>query len=142
MGPEGVLGCSSVSSVVEALRHALRERADVQLALLFGSQARGTAREDSDVDVAVFAPGVDLLALAAMLTSALKREVDIVSLEDLTIPLLGELVRDAILAHEGEPSAHARWRSHALIALETDGPWYRRMRDAFITQLASARDGG
>jgi hypothetical protein len=59
-----------------------------------------------------------------------------------TIPLLGELVRDAIEVHEGQPSAHARWRSHALTTLETDGPWYRRMRYAFIAQLASPRDGG
>ena len=54
------------------------------------------------------------------------------SLDDVTIPLLGELVRDAIVVHEGRPHAHARWRSHALSALETDGPWYRRMRDAFL----------
>jgi predicted nucleotidyltransferase len=131
-----------MSSVVQALRDALRARSDVHLALLFGSEARGTADEDSDVDVVVLAPGVDLLALAATLRTALDREVDLVSLEDVTIPLLGELVRDAIVVHEGQPSAHARWRSHALTTLETDGPWYRRMRDAFIAQLASPRDGG
>lgn len=128
-------------SVSEALRDALRGRTDVHLALLFGSQARGTARADSDVDIAVHAPGVDHLALAAELRAALHCEVDLVSLDDVTIPLLGELVRDAIVVHEGRPHAHARWRSHALSALETDGPWYRRMRDAFLAHLASARDG-
>jgi predicted nucleotidyltransferase len=131
-----------MSAVVDVLRNTLRGRSDVQLALLFGSSARGSAREDSDVDVAVVAPGADLLALAVTLGAALDREVDLIALQDATIPLLGELVRDAIVVHEGQPGAHARWRSHALITLETDGPWYRRMRDAFIARLASAPDRG
>lgn len=43
------------------LRRVLAERADVRVAILFGSAARGTARADSDVDLAVHAPGTDLV---------------------------------------------------------------------------------
>ncbi len=126
-----------MTTVLDRLRDALRGRDDVRLALLFGSEARGTAGPASDVDVAVLAPGVDLLTLAAQFREAVNREVDVVSLEDVNIPLLMELVRDAIVVHEGVRGASATWRFHALLTLETDGPWYRRMRDAFLARLAS-----
>jgi predicted nucleotidyltransferase len=77
----------------------------VRVAILFGSQARGTARPDSDADIAVDAPGVDMLSLGAALAQALEREVDVVPLEDASIPLLEHLVRDGIVVHEGWPSA-------------------------------------
>ena len=57
------------------LREALRGRQDVHLAILFGSRARGRARPDSDVDLAVQGEDLDLLALA----------------------------RDAIFVHQGRP---------------------------------------
>jgi predicted nucleotidyltransferase len=61
------------------LQSALQRFPSVRLALLFGSEARGRAAEGSDVDVAVSAPGQDLLALASGLSEACGREVDIVS---------------------------------------------------------------
>jgi predicted nucleotidyltransferase len=122
--------------VIARLHHALGGRDDVHLALLFGSRARGRARADSDVDVAVSAPGVDLLDLRAQLTLALDLEVDVVAIEDATIPLLQALVRDGVVVHEGRKGAGARWRSQALTTLETDGPWYARMSEAWLRHLA------
>jgi predicted nucleotidyltransferase len=49
--------------LVDALREVLRDRQDVHLALLFGSQARGKARPDSDVDVAVLGENLDVFDL-------------------------------------------------------------------------------
>jgi predicted nucleotidyltransferase len=83
------------------------------VALLFGSEARGAARVDSDVDVAIEAPLVDVLDLASMLSEALEREVDVVRLEEATIPLLEQIVRDGIVVHEGYRGAGALWRSAA-----------------------------
>ena len=127
----------SAQDTVTQLGALLRGRGDIHLALLFGSTARNQAGPDSDVDVAVLAPGADLLALAARISEATEREVDIVDLDLATIPLLEELVKDALVIHEGRPGASASWRFHALLALETDGPGYRRMRDAFIARLAA-----
>ncbi|MBC8070869.1 MAG: nucleotidyltransferase domain-containing protein [Deltaproteobacteria bacterium] len=131
---------SPSQEVVAQLREVLRARHDVELALLFGSFARGQETERSDLDVAVHAPGVDLLELGARLVDATSREVDLIPLEDADIPLREELVRDAFVLHERRPGAATRWRFHAMLELETDGPWYRRMRDAFLARLAARPD--
>ena len=123
------------------LHDALSGRAGVRVAVLFGSQARGTARDDSDVDVAVEAPGVDEIALAVELGDALGCEVDVVTLADASIPLLHAIVRDGIVVHEARRGAGAMWRSHALATLEIDLPWYRRMADAMMARMAEAPEG-
>jgi predicted nucleotidyltransferase len=68
-------------ALVLALEHALRPQLAVELALLFGSRARGSARVSSDVDVALLAPGADLLEIGALLSRATRQEVDLLSLE-------------------------------------------------------------
>jgi predicted nucleotidyltransferase len=123
------------AEVISRLRRILAGRADVRMALLFGSHARDAARPDSDVDVAVDTDA-DLLDLAAELTLALECEVDVVSLDDPGVPLLEALVRDGVVVHEGVPGRGARWRSHALTTLETDRPWYTRMADAWLQRVA------
>jgi predicted nucleotidyltransferase len=127
--------------VIEALRKMLHGRQDVHLALLFGSRARGRARPGSDADVAVQGKDLDLLELAADLSDAARVEVDVVSLEDPGYPLLNALLRDSLVLHEAERGAAARWRSHALLIAELDGPGYIRMRDAFLKKLAAGRHG-
>jgi predicted nucleotidyltransferase len=125
----------SAKEVATRLSYALAGRKDVRVAVLFGSEARGTAHAGSDVDVAVDALAADILDLAAALSEALSREVDVVPLENATIPLLEQLVRDGIVVHEAYPGAGALWRSHALTALETDRPWFARMRDAWLSRV-------
>src|SRR5262245_61112695 len=118
--------------LLERLQTALSARADVRLAVLFGSRARGTARADSDVHVAVDAPGDDDTTLCVELTDALGLEVDVILLHTESIPLLHSIVRDGIVVHEGRRGAGALWRSHALATLEIDLPWFRRMADAML----------
>ena len=117
------------------LREVLRGRSDIDLALLFGSHARGVARPDSDVDVAILAPGVDRLALAAELSLALRREAHVVPLEQAGYPLLQALLRDAIVVHEGKRGAAADWRTRTLLLVEWDRPWYERMRRGYLKRL-------
>src|SRR5947209_10176453 len=71
--------------LLSALRAALRTEHNVGFALLFGSGARGTAPPASDVDVLVALRDPDLervVELAAKLTAATGRRVDVVRLED------------------------------------------------------------
>lgn len=85
----------------------------------------------------MLAPGVDLLTLAAELSRATGTEVDIVSLQSPSIPLLEEIIRDGRLVHEGVPGAAAAWRSHALADLDTDRRWFARMRDGWLGRVAA-----
>ncbi|MBK8998597.1 MAG: nucleotidyltransferase domain-containing protein [Myxococcales bacterium] len=121
--------------VVSRLGELLAGRGDVKLGLLFGSYATGRETPESDVDVAVSGPA-DRLALAAELGAALGVEVQVVALEAATVPLLQELVDTSVVVHEASPGAGATWRARALCQLETDGPWYRRMRDAWLARVA------
>lgn len=125
-----------VESLIPQLREYLAGRGDVRLALLFGSRAKGTARESSDMDLAVDAPSVELGELAARLAERFGVEVDIVRLKDATIPLQEELIQSSLVVHEGRPGAAAIWRSHTLGDLETDRIWYGRMRDAWLRRVA------
>lgn len=122
--------------IIELLADALGSFPEVRLAILFGSFARGAATPESDIDVAVRAPGGDRLAIVAALEAATGREVDVVDLDEATIPLLEELVRDGVAIIERAPGAYATWRAGALADLETDRPWYARMRDAWLARVA------
>ena len=123
-------------NILGGLRAALRDRPDVYVALLFSSFARGTAQSDSDVDVAILAPGVDGLTLRAQLTEKVGREVDVAPLETAGVPLLENVLRDGIVVHEGRAGAGAMFRSHALATLETDRSWFVRMRDSWLQRVA------
>ncbi len=122
---------------VQALREFLQGRIDVRLALVFGSRARGTATPTSDVDIAVCAPGVDLPDLAAYLSRATGLEVDVLALEDAGVPLLARIVREGVPVHEARPGTVASWRAQALVDLETDAPWFARMREAWLARVAA-----
>jgi predicted nucleotidyltransferase len=132
---------STIAALVEALSKALAGREGVQLALLFGSCARGEGRPDSDADVAILGSDLDLLGLAADLSAAAGREVDVVDLAQAGYPMLRALLRDGIVFHEGHPGAGADWRTRAILETETDRPWFERMRDAYLEHLAEGGRG-
>lgn len=121
---------------LELVSQALALFPSVRLALVFGSVARATARDDSDLDVAVAGTDVDLLGVAATLSREVGRDVHVVRLEDASIPLLDEIIDHGIVVREGRPGAAATWRSHALADLELDRPWYALQRDAWLKRIA------
>jgi predicted nucleotidyltransferase len=132
---------TATAALVEALSGALAGRERLQLALLFGSLARGEGGPDSDADVAVLGSDLDLLGLAADLSAAAGRQVDVVDVADAGYPLLRALLRDAIVLHEGRPGAAAAWRTRSILETETDRPWFERMRNAYLEHLAGGRRG-
>ena len=127
---------ATANALAQSFQQVLDARGDVLLALLFGSRARGDASDSSDVDVALLAPSADLLEIGARLSHACGLEVDVLSLADPGVPLLDELLRDAVVLYEGRPGAYATWRSHVLTDLELDRPWYELMRDAWLERVA------
>src|SRR3569623_424734 len=126
--------------VADELRHTIREALasfpHVRMGILFGSQARGTADAQSDVDVAVQAPPSEVPAIAAALSAAWGREVDVVTLDDPPIPRLEALIRDGEVIFEAVRGAGASWRAATLSNLEIDRPWYERMSKAWLARVA------
>ena len=104
--------------------------------MVFGSVARGVARPDSDLDVALAGDIPDVLELSVRLSDVTGRAAHVVRLADASIPLLAELIDDAVVVYEKQPGAAAIWRSQTLADLELDRPWYQRQRDAWLKHVA------
>jgi hypothetical protein len=84
----------------------------------------------------------DVLGLGAELTRALGVDVDVLTLEQASIPLVDAIVRDGVTVFEGAPGVAASWRSRTLADLELDRSWYERMRDAWLSRVAERGLGG
>ncbi len=81
-----------------ALRQVLARFPQLKLALVFGSVARGTARPDSDLDIAVASEKGELEAEERMdiigaLAQETGRPIDLIDLHAVSPPLLGQIVR-------------------------------------------------
>ncbi len=107
---------------VRAAAHQVFVEEGIELAYLFGSRARGDARPDSDVDVAVLVdagrPCPDparLLArhlhLAARLHDAGAGEVDLVLLDDAPLALRGRVAREGRPLYVRDDGVRAEWES-------------------------------
>ena len=119
------------------LAPVLAGHAEVDLALLFGSRARGTAGPASDIDIGVVGRAIDPLGLAIELTDATGVQADVVDLShEPPFALLLAVLQDGVKLHEGRPGAHGRFLSHTLMVLETDLPAYRAMQRAFVHRVA------
>jgi predicted nucleotidyltransferase len=93
------------------IREKLASDPNVAAVYLFGSQARGRARPDSDVDLGILyrtAPEETLLsqpfALQADLADALRKAVDIVVMNTAPVDLVHRILRDGQILFEADKS--------------------------------------
>ncbi len=97
--------------MIEQIESVLRADRRIAYALVFGSHARGTARPDSDVDVAIGVAGgaplplVRLGTLAADLEAAAGSPVDLVLLDDAPPSLAYRVFRDGRTIFVRDPQA-------------------------------------
>lgn len=84
-------------AIDEQLREVLTHFPQITLAVLFGSVAAGNQRENSDLDIAVAAKRVltaqERIALISALAEQIGRPVDLIDLNTVSEPLLGQIVR-------------------------------------------------
>ena len=99
----------------DALRPLMR-RPDIQLIILFGSTARGDARRDSDIDVAVLAvEAFDPISMTNDISGYLGTScVDVVDLRRASPLLALEVLRHGRLLYESHPGNYAAFYSLAL----------------------------
>jgi uncharacterized protein len=103
------------------LEATLRQMADsapaeIVAAYLFGSRARGTARESSDVDLAVLLRSRPVARLSnvarefeASVERVLRRPVDVVVLNTAPADLVHRVLRDGMLVLDRDRSARIRF---------------------------------
>ena len=108
---------SADRQLVARLSNVLAEREEILEAYLFGSHARGRARPDSDVDVAVCIDEAraddGYWGYRAELTTALMvalgtNDVDVVVLNDAPILLYHRVLRDGVRLHSRDLRATTR----------------------------------
>ena len=112
---------TATDDVLDALRRHFAAHGDgIAAAYLYGSVARGTARADSDVDVAILfthAPPATLQGLPVehedRLTKATGRPVQVVVLNEAPPDLVHRILRDGILVCEHDRSARVRFEVRA-----------------------------
>ena len=100
--PSGILGRMQElqREVVQALRSA-----GAAFALVFGSQARGAARPDSDLDVAAFWVGAPPVPWEVDLPQG----VDLVILNGAPLELAGTIALEGQVLFEDDQVARVRW---------------------------------
>ena len=114
---------------IKQLTAALAHHPDIELAIVFGSVARGEARHDSDVDVAVRkAAPLDVdekIQLIAELATATGRPVDLIDLRTVGEPLLGQILKHGRMIR-GEATDRAALMQQHVYAMEDFMPYVDR----------------
>lgn len=108
-------------SIVNALRGFFESLPDgIVCAWLFGSMARGTARPDSDVDIAVLCerdpPGTldaSATAMGGGIEAITGLPIDLVILNRAPVDLIHRVLRDGVLLFERDRDARVRFEVKA-----------------------------
>jgi uncharacterized protein len=115
----------------QTLTRLLTGEPGLELAYLFGSHSRGTARPDSDVDVAVRfqrpMTAEQKRCLIESIAGEIGRAVDIVDLHDVPEPITGEAIQGVRLV--GTDEAHARLLTRHLLNVADFLPLRQRILD-------------
>ena len=114
------------------LRAVLARHPQVNFAMLFGSLARGTARPDSDLDLAVGADRLlhadEIIALISDLAMATGRPVDLIDLAAAGEPLLGQILAHGVRVL-GDSTRHGALLSRHLTDVADFVPLQQRILD-------------
>lgn len=107
------------------------------VAYLYGSEARGEARHDSDVDIAVAAErplsGDTLRAAREALELALGRDVGLIDLSVAPLPLAREVLRDGRRLHTPDPT----FADHLEVRILRDYEDLKRRRSGIEDDIAA-----
>lgn len=128
---------------------AVRAVDGVQLAVLFGSFARGhgqavhAVHAKSDVDVAVVldptVSSAEELALQETIARTTGRDVDLVRLESADVILRNRVAREGVLLFERAPGMFARYAAEAALEYLEMEPLLTDARHRFLRRLAGAQ---
>jgi len=114
---------------IQQLQAALAKYPQIELAIVFGSIARGEARRDSDIDLAVQLPTpLDVeqkMQLIANIAAMTGRPVDLIDLRTVGEPLLGQILKHGQRIR-GEAADLAPLMQRHVYAMEDFMPYVER----------------
>jgi predicted nucleotidyltransferase len=120
------------------MTEALEEFPEVELAVIFGSVARGKSGRGSDVDLGILLknPSLDLLRrVEVRMGRAAGRDVDVVSLDKAPPLLRFEIARDGRVLVERKAHAWVDFRARAMVDWWDWAPLARRIHAAAAARL-------
>jgi len=126
-----------LKSVEEKLVRVL-EPFPIDLAVMFGSMARGQGHDDSDLDIGVLlrdANETTRSRLAAALSRSAGKTVDVVYLDEAPPLLRFEIARDGVVLLEGAPHSWTDFRARAMIDWWDWAPTARMIHRQVISRL-------
>lgn len=90
----------------------------IVFAYIFGSYAKGNVREDSDIDISIYLKDniytYEYLDMKMQLSEVIKREVDLIILNDATPLLRYEIYKNNILLFTRDKSVESRYKVKTL----------------------------
>lgn len=108
-----------------------------RLVYLFGSRATGTARSDSDIDMAAWFGRDDIDSLEAR--GALPERVDVVVLDRAPLALRGRVALQGTLLYEADPAERVRWESTTRVLYFDERPYRDEAWQDFVATLDDGR---
>lgn len=129
---------AGADSLAEMLSAALDPHEKVRLAVLFGSQARGRARSDSDFDILLSLEPADReasRAVDAAIMDAVGANVHIVYADEAPPLLRLEIARHGLVLKEAEEGEWVAFKRQAMVDWWDWAPIATRLDDATIERL-------
>lgn len=103
---------------INKCKDILMEDEDIIFAYIFGSYSRDSIRRNSDIDIAIYLKDsmdtYEYLDMKMKLSEALKREVDLIILNDATPLLRYEIYKNNILLFTRDKSVESRYKVKTL----------------------------
>ena len=114
---------------------SLAEKHNLEFVALFGSQARGSTHDKSDIDIAVIShTKLDIPGIMSEMSEIFKKEdVQVIDLSQASPTLMYAVVKDGKALYEEKDASFFRWKLYAIkIWMETS--WLRNMRTKKIRE--------
>lgn len=133
---------------LEQLAHRWAGDATIAAAYLYGSRARGTARANSDVDIAVILTsalsayerwGRRLALLDSAKTELRSDDIDLIVLEDAPAPVAHRAIRDGRLILDRDPHRRVAVVEDVFRRFIDEAPLRRVLDEQLRTRLAEGR---
>ena len=131
--------------LADRLRQHAASRPEVKLAVLFGSNARGTAGPKSDVDLGLLLePDTrpNRIEIEAELERAAHRTLDVIYLDEAPPLLRFEISKDGMVLAEREEGLWSRFKARAMVDWWDWAPTAKQIEQAAIRRLREKVEHG